>query len=211
MSALKNSYPRRTLLFFLRGFIIILLIIFVAIIFFFAASHMSNIDILVREGMKARAQVIYHEDDADEIDLTKYFSQECIDQDTELKNDAYSNFTITGYNQKVDFSPVIVFPWQREKEIYVTDVMVNIRGSVISSSEDASVSDEIPEWKNGMYRIKLERDGSYFSLNSRWIITSMEFVTEVEVSPIPTPNASSEIRPAITPSPTMTVEPTPAS
>lgn len=197
----RKKYLIRALSFILKYAVIGLLIILIAVTVFFSVTHLSNIDIMVREGMKARAKVVYNQDES--IDLTNYFTQNCLNADDELNNGRYEGYTITGYNQKTDFSMAWVWPWENEKVIYVTESMVNVKGSVTEKSENSEEKNEIPEWKNGIYRIVLIRDGSFWSISSRWVIAEMKFVQQVEPVPVPTPGASSTIYPQITPTPTL--------
>ncbi|MGI6169047.1 MAG: hypothetical protein ACOYI4_04925, partial [Christensenellales bacterium] len=47
---------------------------------------------------------------------------------------------------------------------------------------------ELPPWINGRYRIAMRRSGSFWSMESKWIVTDMQLIEEVEVAPLPIPS-----------------------
>ena len=204
MNSVSKMYLNRTLLFILKCILIVCIILLLCVCIFFSATHLANLDVLVREGLKARAEVIFHLDET--IDLTSYFTEECMEKDTELTEQRFQNYSITAYNQKIDMPAVWVWPWQSEVQVVVTDSMINLRGMAIAN-ENEEVDEELPEWRNARYRLTILRDGSFWGLDSKWKITDMELLEEVEPLEIPTPPPSATI---IIPTPTPSVEPSPS-
>lgn len=202
----STRYLLRIAAFIFSGLLIIILLIVAGMAVFFSANHTANIDIVISEGMKTRAAVILHKED--DIELTKYFALKAISNDKDLTDGKYSSYTINTYNHKVDFPLVVVMPWDRQKEVYVKDSVITLKGTVTIQSDDKN-NNELPKWKNGVYKLTIVRDGSFWDADSRWLISDIEFTESIEIQPIPTPGPNTTIIPQLTPTPTPTHSLTP--
>jgi hypothetical protein len=196
----RLSYANRAVVFIMRLLGILLALALAVVLVFFSAMQAMETNVLLREGLDARAQVIFHKKDS--VDLAKYFSAVCIDADQELKEGRYDDFTISLYNHKIDAPLQWILPWQSEIELQVTETMVNLKGYVTDRSSQGAEDRELPGWINGRYRIVMQRTGSFWSIDSKWMITEMELLEEVEVAPLPIPSILPTNSPVLTAQPT---------
>ncbi|MGI6168987.1 MAG: hypothetical protein ACOYI4_04625, partial [Christensenellales bacterium] len=96
----RLSYANRSVVFIMRLLGILLVLAAAIVLVFFSSMQAMESNVLLREGLEARAQVIFHRKDA--VDLTKYFTAACIEDDGELSAGRYNDFTISLYNHKID-------------------------------------------------------------------------------------------------------------
>ena len=99
---------------------------------FIEGLHISNLYILVTEGMEKRAEAIlkYGQTGVD-IDLTPYFSEEYLNNDHELDSGKYADFTVASYDYRIDVKAVSVLPWSKR-----ANMTVDARLAAINAASD---------------------------------------------------------------------------
>ena len=101
----RNSYgiAKRSIWYVLRTLIITAAIVALCLGVFIEGLHISNLYILVTEGMEKRTEAIlkYGQTGVD-IDLTPYFSEEYLNNDHELDSGKYAGFTVASYDYRID-------------------------------------------------------------------------------------------------------------
>jgi hypothetical protein len=163
---------------------------------FYAAMDYMNAEVLVKDGLQLRAEVIIKGDDP--TALTKVFSKSFLEQDAQLSSSAYRAYSITGVDYGADVGFCLILPWNNSIVLRVTEKISRIEGTAVSSAEGSSAAGETPPpWQNAVYDVKLIR------YEGNWRIVSMELVEEL---PMPTPSPS----PPPTPSPSRTATPAPS-
>ena len=101
---------------------------------FYYAMNLTNIQIVLKDGMANRAKVIMGiADDQDE--LKKYFQNSVIANDTELKaaalgNSRYENYNIRGIDHRLEMGFLWVWPWESSVRVTVTESIPRIDGRV---------------------------------------------------------------------------------
>jgi len=181
----RLHFSRRALQYFIRTLIAVLLVGGVCVLAFTVASRLSSTYILVHEGMALRSDYILGK--ADYNELAGYFTEESLAQDARLRDDTYSNFTITDWDYTLTIEKVRVHPWYANPHIIVIEQVKGIRGTVGGDMEGILAP---PPFTTLRYRVSLgAQDG-------RWYIIGL---TVLEIDP--------EIPPAATPDPDM--EPVP--
>ena len=104
----KNQYAiaRRSIWYLLRTLLVIALIVVLCLTAFVTAMHISNIYILVTEGLELRAGYILQGGEI--APLTEYFTENFIAQDPALYAGTYSSFNVTygGYRPRGTAAPV---------------------------------------------------------------------------------------------------------
>ena len=187
---------RRSLQFFIRTIRLILLVVLLCAAAFSTAARLSNLYIIINEGMNLRAASMLR--GGDDPDLVMYFTVDCIRSDLALRSKSiapYADYTISDYEYDLNVEKMHVFPWQSSLYAEVTEQITSMKGS---SSLDGSAG--VPAWTPIRYRLRFEQ------VNGRWYISAIELVELNPILPAPnTPDPNRSPLPMVTPTP----EPTP--
>lgn len=160
---------------------------------FYAAMDFMNAQILVKDGLQLRAEVIIKGDDP--TSLSKVFSKSFLEQDALLSSGTYRSYAISDLDYSADVGFHLIMPWQSAITLRVTEEVTGIEGTPLGSAEgDGALSETPPYWQNAVYNVRLIR------YEGNWRIISMDLV---ESLPMPTPSPS--------PTPGLTPKPSPAS
>lgn len=176
----RNSYgiAKRSIWYVLRALIITAAIVALCLGVFIEGLHVSNLYILVTEGMAKRAEAIltYGQNEAG-VDLTPYFSQEYLNNDHELESGKYADYTVSSYDYRVDVKSFFVLPWSRR-----ANMTIDARLAAINAASNSDAAADMPEWEAGRYQVVFKREGSRWYINS---ITLLQRDPETEVKPTP--------------------------
>ena len=106
----KNQYAiaRRSIWYLLRTLLVIALIVVLCLTAFVTAMHISNIYILVTEGLELRAGYILQGGEI--APLTEYFTENFIAQDPALYAGTYSSFNVTNFIYKIEVKSLLTLP-----------------------------------------------------------------------------------------------------
>ena len=102
----------RLLFFWIKVIAVVLLIVAVAGCSFFVAMDITNLMILVKDGMTMRANVAFAPEDYDADELTKFFTAEYLVADDLLNNDLYDQYEIEDYDYDTSIDRIWCWPWQ---------------------------------------------------------------------------------------------------
>ena len=186
---------RRSLQFFIRTILLILLIGLLCAGSFLTAARLSNLYIIINEGMTLRAASLLR--GGDDPDLLMYFTADCIRSDAALRSVSiapYADYTITDYEYDLNVDSMHVFPWQSSVYAEVTEQITSMKGS---SSVDGSSG--VPAWTPIRYRLRFER------VDGRWYISLIELVELNPTLPVAnTPDPNRSPIPMVTPTPAPT-------
>ena len=161
---------------------------------FYAAMDFMNAQILVKDGLQLRAEVIIKGDDP--TALSKVFSKSFLEQDTLLSTGVYRSYAVTDMDYSADVGFHLILPWQNAITLRITEEVTGIEGTPLGSAEgDGTLSETPPLWQNAVYNVRLIR------YEGNWRIISMDLI---ESLPAPTPTLTP---PGLTPAP----PPTPAT
>lgn len=167
-------------------------IAFVVLSFFVAMDYM-NVQILTRDGMRVRSEVIIKGDDP--TALSKVFSKSFLEKDTMLKSDAYRPYLVSDFDYEANIGFKLILPWHNKVILRVTEEISNIDAEIYANAENAGQTNETPpEWDNAVYDVTL------VSYEGNWRIVSMELI---ELLPKPSPS------PTLSPSPSQSATPSP--
>lgn len=144
------------------------LVVGIVVLSFFVAMDYMNVQVLVKDGLNLRADVVIK--GADPTPLTKVFSKNILENDILLKDLKYKPYIISSYeyDAKTDFS--IILPWNDIVTMRVTEKVSKIRGELFVMAENASLGETPPEWDDAVYNITLMR------YEDNWRITAIELV-----------------------------------
>ena len=173
---------RRTVWYIASRLFLVCLILGIAITVFYYAMNLSNIQIIVKDGMAKRAKVIMGID-GDSGGLGKYFQTACMSSDTELMaalngNSAYADYKVRGIDHRLELGFVWIWPWETTARLNITENIPRIDGRAKGTKADELIEKNgpgalyPPEWAEGRYRITLIKE------NNQWKIKNM--------TPVPT-------------------------
>ena len=153
---------------------------------FYAAMDFMNAQILVKDGLQLRAEVIIKGEDP--TALSKVFSKSFLEQDTLLSSGIFRSYVISDFDYSAEVNFHLIMPWQNAITLRVTEEVSGIEGSVLGSTEsDDRLSETPPQWQNAIYNVRLIR------YEGNWRIVGMELIESLPSStppPTPTPDLS---------------------
>ena len=140
---------------------------------FYMAMNISNIYVVLSDGLEKRVDVILTRQQAEE--LNKYFAADFLLADPALEGaldgrSAYVDYNITGFEYDLKIEKLWAWPWDSYANCTVVERVPAISGSVIASRR-SEVSSRIPKWVGGRYDITLAKMGG------QWKIVGMRQVT----------------------------------
>ena len=165
---------------------------------FYAAMDYMNAQILIKDGLQLRAEVIIKGDDP--TALSKVFSKSFLEKDTLLSSGVYRSYAVTELDYSADVNFHLILPWQKAITLRVTEEVKGIEGTLLgSTAAESGLGETPPLWKNAIYNVRLIR------YEGNWRIISMELVEELPApTPAPTPEVSATPSPTVTPAPLQT-------
>ncbi|MBR0157001.1 MAG: hypothetical protein IJM20_05745 [Clostridia bacterium] len=170
---------RRSIWYILRTVLIVALCLVVCYGAFLEAMYVSNIYIIVTEGMELRADSILGNTAA--ADLREHFSEEWLAEDEELLAGKYSAFKVDSYDYRVNIEKCTVYPWSKKATLRVVERVVNIQATAYSDDN----TDPVPDWTPSRIEIELQKT------DGRWYITKLTVLEDdPEIEPRPTPDYS---------------------
>lgn len=176
---------RRSIWYILRAVLIISLLLGLIYAFFTEGLYISNMYIIVTEGMELRAETVLQNGPIS--DLKQYFTEDLLNSDALLNSALYQDYSIDSYEYRYTIKGVSVMPWSKTGTITYIERIPTIVGS--PKSDD--ISEPLPRWTSMLYKIRLRKE------EGSWLISEL---LVVEVNPqeetLPTPDYSQ-----LTPSP----------
>ena len=182
-------YFRRFIWFIAKILIIACVLLGMLACGFYMAMNMSNIYVVLNDGLQKRVDVILTRQQAEE--LNKYFHADFLLADPALDgalngDSAYADYNITGFDYDLTIEKLWAWPWDDYANCTVVERVPSITGSVIASRR-SQVSSRIPRWVGGRYDITLAK------LNGQWKIVGMKQVTVLMEAEDTTQELPSEI------------------
>ncbi len=170
---------RRSLWYVLR---IMLVITLVGALCFFALVEMmnvSNIYIIVTEGMEKRADCVMG--NTPSSDLQEYFIKEWLSRDEIVDSGKYDAFRVDSYDYRLTIEKMSVAPWSKDASIRVLEQVLNIQATPYNDSN----KDPVPQWEDSRMEIRLEK------IDGRWYISMISVLQkDPEIEPGATPDYS---------------------
>lgn len=170
---------RRSLWYVLKVLLVITLV--VALCFFALVEMMSisNIYIIVTEGLERRADCILGIRPSSE--LQEYFFKDWLVRDDAIDSGKYDAFRVDSYDYRLSIEKIKVYPWSTEATVRVLEQVVNIQ----AYANNESNKDNVPQWEDSRMEIRLEK------IDGRWFITMLSVQQkDPEIEPGATPDYS---------------------
>jgi len=168
------KYLRRLIWYISSRLLILLCVLGLMTMAFYFSMNATNIYIILKDGMAKRAQVVMM---GEEMDLTSYFSQACLDRDRQLAEalngqSTYQNYyTITGFDHRISLDSFWCWPWDNTAQATITERIPAIDGKLKSSAREAATAAGLslssPKWQTVQYAVVLGRE------NGQWHVKNL--------------------------------------
>ncbi len=176
------KYLRRGIWYLASRLFLICLLLALAITVFYYAMNLSNIQIILKDGMAARAKVIMGMEENGDT-LNRYFQASCLAADEELSqalNDGspYKDYTVRGIDHRLEMGFLWTWPWDTGVRLKITERIPRIDGRVKGSRADDVIAKNgaealyPPDWPDAVYWVNLVRE------NGQWKIKSLTLISE---------------------------------
>ena len=159
-------YFRRLIWFIASRMLLVCVLLGMLVCGFYMAMNVSNIYVVLNDGLQKRVDVILTRQQAAE--LNKYFHADFLLADTALEgalngSSTYSDYNITGFEYELTIEKLWAWPWDAYANCTVVERVPSISGRVISSRRN-EVSERIPRWQGGRYDITLVKVGGQWKI-----------------------------------------------
>ncbi len=163
--------------------LIVTLVLGLLVTGFYYAMNMTNIYIVLKDGMARRAQVVMMTEDVTE--LRKYFYDSFLNRDAAVQTvmdgtSPYQAYNIVGIDHRLSMSFTWVWPWDSTARVDITEripaIDGRVKGNVAEDYIDRFGSDALypPEWISARYRATLVKE------NGQWKILSIQTLERLE-------------------------------
>ena len=171
------KYLRRIVWFFVNRLLVLCVILGLIMTVFYYAMNLSNIQIVLKDGMANRAKYIMGMD-SNRKELEKYFLPACLENDsavleTDEDNSPYTDYNVRGIDHRLEMGFLWVWPWDSSVRLTITERIPRIDGRVKGSKADEVIARDgaealyPPAWKEAQYRVLLTRE------NGQWKIKTL--------------------------------------
>ena len=171
------KYLRRGVWYLASRLLVICLVFGLIITVFYYAMNLTNIQIIVKDGMAGRAKYIMGISTS-KSDLAKYFQSNYLDSDPDIaavaqEKSPYANYNIRGIDHRLDMGFLWLWPWENAVRVIITERIPRIDGRVKGLKADEVIAkqgqDAIypPDWPEMTYRALLVRE------NGQWKIRNL--------------------------------------
>lgn len=170
----QEGHAGRGLWYVTRLILVGVLILALGWFVFMVGYNASNLYVLASEGLNLRAACVLQNGSL--VELTEYFTQDFLANDTILYQSTYDDYTVTDYLYKLSVERVSVWPWSTEAELRVVE-RVDLTGSInkdVLAENETAADYPLPPWEAGRYDINFVKSGG------RWYISEL---TLLERSP----------------------------
>jgi hypothetical protein len=173
---------RRIVWFFAYRLLAVCLILGLIMTVFYYTMNLSNIQIVLKDGMASRAKYIMGMED-NKKELEKYFMAVSLQNDSgitaaENGNSPYEAYNVRGIDHRLEMGFLWVWPWDNTARLNIAEKIPRIDGRVKGNKADEVIAQEgasalyPPAWKDSEYRVLLTRE------NGQWKIKTLTPVNQ---------------------------------
>ena len=150
---------------------------------FYYAMNMTNIYVVLKDGMARRAQVVMMTEEMDE--LRKYFYDSFLSRDGAVQTvvngtTPYQAYNIVGIDHRLSMGFTWVWPWDTTARVEIVERIPAIDGRVKGTVAEEYIArygnDALypPDWASARYRATLVKE------NGQWKILSIQTIERLE-------------------------------
>ena len=177
------KYLRRLIWHIASRLLIVTLVLGLLVTGFYYAMNMTNIYVVLKDGMARRAQVVMMTEDMDE--LRKYFYDSFLNRDAAVQTvlngtSPYQAYKIVGIDHRLEMGFTWVWPWDTTARVDITEripaIDGRVKGSVAENYIEQYGNDALypPDWISARYRATLVKE------NGQWKILSIQTIERLE-------------------------------
>ncbi len=171
------KYLRRIVWFFANRLLVLCLILGLIMTVFYYTMNLSNIQIVLKDGMANRAKYVMGMDNTRK-ELEKYFLTACMENDPGILQadngeSPYKDYNIRGIDHRLEMGFLWVWPWDNTARLTIREKIPRIDGRVKGTKADEVIARDganavyPPAWKDAEYRVLLTRE------NGQWKIKTL--------------------------------------
>ena len=170
------QYLRRLVWYIASRLLVITLVLGLMVTGFYYAMNVTNINVVLKDGMARRAQVIMMTEDSSE--LTKYFQESFIQRDPQVQNaiagySAYKDYNIRGMDHRLEMSFFTV------ARVTIVERIPRIDGRVKGAYADQYVAEQgasalyPPAWQSMKYNAILVKESGKWHIRSLTVVEAL--------------------------------------
>ena len=171
------KYLRRGIWYVAGKLLVICLVLGLMITVFYYTMNLSNIQIVLKDGMANRAKYVMGMDNTRK-ELEKYFLTACMENDPGILQadngeSPYKDYNIRGIDHRLEMGFLWVWPWDNTARLTIREKIPRIDGRVKGTKADEVIARDganavyPPAWKDAEYRVLLTRE------NGQWKIKTL--------------------------------------
>ena len=171
------KYLRRIVWFFANRLLVLCLVLGLIMTVFYYTMNVSNIQIILKDGMANRAKYIMGMETTRK-ELDKYFLTACLENDSlviaaDEGDSPYRDYNVRGIDHRLEMGFLWVWPWENAVRVNITEKIPRIDGRVKGLKADEVIAQQgqdaiyPPDWPEMTYRALLVRE------NGQWKIRNL--------------------------------------
>lgn len=170
------KYLRRLIWHVASRLLILTLVLGMMVIGFYYAMNMTNMYVVLKDGMARRAQVVMMQEEVSE--LPKFFQTSFLARDTAVQDavngtSPYQDYNVRGIDHRLEMGFTWVWPWDSTARVEIVERIPRIDGRIKGTRAEEYIAaygeDAIypPEWVSARYQVSMVKE------NGRWHIRSL--------------------------------------
>ena len=171
------KYLRRGIWFIAGRLLVLCLVLGLMITAFYYTMNLSNIQIVLKDGMAGRAKYVMGIT-TQRSDLEKFFQTACLDADetvtlTDQGASPYADYNIRGIDHRLEIGFFWIWPWENSVRVEITERIPRIDGRVKGLKADEVIARQgegavyPPEGPEETYYVQMIRE------NGQWKVRTM--------------------------------------
>jgi hypothetical protein len=176
------KYLRRFVWWLVSRLLVVSVVLGLMVVTFYYAMNLSNIQIVLKDGMARRVQVVMGMEDMSELD--KYFQGGFIERDAVLATvlqgtTPYRDYNVRGIDHRLEMGFAWIWPWDTSVRLEITERIPRIDGRAKGSRAEELVARGgenavyPPAWQSARYRVVLIRENGQWKINSLSLLENL--------------------------------------